>query len=242
MIDKNSHIPIYAQLESILLEMIESGELKSGDMIPSENELSKRYGISRMTAKKAIDSLTIKGFVERAQGKGTYVLGEERKIELPLNRLRGFTQRVKEMGFTPENRVTAFEKVKCTKELSEILGVKEGDFLWRMERVRQIDRVPAVFEESFISVDLLPQLEEKNLLKSKFDYIKTMGFEIGDSEREICAEIPSDYVANRLKLKRNEPILLAKCITYLKSSVVLEYSKIYYNQKKYKFKLLAEGI
>ena len=123
MIDKNSHIPIYAQLEGILLEMIESGELKPGDMIPSENELSKKYGISRMTAKKAIDSLTIKGLVERTQGKGTYVSSYEKKIELPLNRLRGFTQKVCEMGLVPENKLLAFEKIPCPKNISKILGI-----------------------------------------------------------------------------------------------------------------------
>ncbi|MGL5662976.1 MAG: GntR family transcriptional regulator, partial [Cetobacterium sp.] len=145
MIDKNSHTPIYVQLESILLEMIENGDLKPGDMIPSENELSKKYSISRMTAKKAIDSLTIKGLVERSQGKGTYVSSVEKKIELPINRLRGFTQKVCEMGLTPENRVLAFEKIPCPKNICKILGVEEGANVWRMERVRQIDEVPAVF-------------------------------------------------------------------------------------------------
>lgn len=241
MIDKNSHIPIYAQLEGILLEMIESGELKPGDMIPSENELSKKYGISRMTAKKAIDSLTIKGLVERTQGKGTYVSSYEKKIELPLNRLRGFTQKVCEMGLVPENKLLAFEKIPCPKNISKILGIEEGEKVWRMERVRQIDEIPAVFEESYISVKLLPDLKEKNLLESKFDYIKKIGLEIGNGEREILAEIPSDYVASALRLKRNEPILLAENTTYLKKGEVLEYSKIYYNQKKYRFKLIAEG-
>lgn len=240
MIDKNSHTPIYVQLESILLEMIENGDLKPGDMIPSENELSKKYSISRMTAKKAIDSLTIKGLVERSQGKGTYVSSVEKKIELPINRLRGFTQKVCEMGLTPENRVLAFEKISCPKNICKILGVEEGANVWRMERVRQIDEVPAVFEESYISVKLLPDLKEENLLKSKFDYIKNLDLEIGNSEREISAEIPSDYVASTLKLKRNEPILLAENITYLKKGEVLEYSKIYYNQKRYRFKFIAE--
>ena len=79
MLDKNSLIPLYVQLENLLLEMIESGELKVGDIIPSENELSKNYSISRMTAKKAIDNLTVKGFLERVKGKGTFVIGKEKK-------------------------------------------------------------------------------------------------------------------------------------------------------------------
>ena len=240
MLDKNSIIPLYIQLENLLLEMIESGELKEGDIIPSENELSKIHSVSRMTAKKAIDNLTMKGLVERAKGKGTFVIGEERKIELPLNRLRGFTQKVKEMGMIPKNIVPIFEKRKADKNMANLLGIKEDDEIWYMERVRQIDETPAVFEQSYISVILLPNLTREDLLKSKFEYVKAQGLEIINSEREISAEIPNDYVASVLQLKRNEPILLANCVTYLKDGRILEYSKVFYNQKKYRFKLYAD--
>lgn len=239
MLDKNSLIPLYIQLENILFNKIESEKIKIGDLIPSENELSKEYSISRMTAKKAIDLLAVKGLVERVKGKGTYVIGSEKKIELPLNRLRGFTQRVKEMGLEPQNIVPILEIRKADKKIAEFLEIAEGEEVWYMERVRQIDKTPAVFEQSYISVKLLPNLTKAELLNSKFEYVKNQGFEIGDSEREIVAEIPDDYVASNLQLKRNEPILLAKCITYLKDKRVLEYSKIFYNQKKYKFKLFV---
>lgn len=240
MLDKNSLIPLYVQLENLLLERIESGELKVGDIIPSENELSKNYSVSRMTAKKAIDSLTIKGLVERVKGKGTFILGKEKKIELPLNRLRGFTQKVKEIGLTPKNIVPVLEKRKADKNIANLLGIREDDEVWYMERIRQIDETPAVFEQSYISVSLLPNLMKEDLLNSKFEYVKAQGLEISDSDREISAEIPNDYVASALHLKRNEPILLAECITYLKDGRVLEHSTIFYNQKKYRFKLYAD--
>lgn len=240
MLDKNSLIPLYVQLENLLLEMIESGELKVGDIIPSENELSKNYSISRMTAKKAIDNLTIKGFLERVKGKGTFVIGKEKKIELPLNRLRGFTQKVKEMELIPKNIVPILERRKADKKLAKLLGIDENEDVWYMERIRQIDDTPAVFEQSYIAISLLPNLTRKDLMSSKFEYVRSQGLEISDSDREISAEIPDDYVASSLHLKRNEPILLAECITYLKGGQVLEYSTIFYNQKKYRFKLYAD--
>lgn len=241
MLDKNSLIPLYVQLEKLLLNMIEREELKVGDIIPSENELSKTYSVSRMTAKKAIDNLTIKGFLERVKGKGTFVVGKEKKIELPLNRLRGFTQKVKEIGLIPKNIVLVLEKRKADKKIAKLLKITENEEVWYMKRIRQIDDTPAVFEQSYIAVSLLPKLTKDELLNSKFEYVKNQGLEISDSDREISAEIPNDYVAAALHLKRNEPILLAECITYLKDGRVLEYSKIFYNQKKYKFKLYANS-
>ena len=193
-----------------------------------------------MTAKKAIDNLTIKGFLERVKGKGTFVIGKEKKIELPLNRLRGFTQKVKEMGLIPKNIVPILERRKADKKLAKLLGIDENEDVWYMERIRQIDDTPAVFEQSYIAISLLPNLTRKDLMSSKFEYVRSQGLEISDSDREISAEIPDDYVASSLHLKRNEPILLAECITYLKGGQVLEYSTIFYNQKKYRFKLYAD--
>lgn len=239
-LDKNSITPLYLQLEKLLLELIEKDELKEGDIIPSENELSKTYFVSRMTAKKAIDNLTIKGLVERIKGKGTFVIGKK-KIELPLNRLRGFTQKVKEVGLIPKNIVPILEKRKADKKIAELLEIEENEEVWYIERIRQIDDTPAVFEQSYIAVSILPKLTKEELLSSKFEYIREMGLEINDSDREISAEIPNDYIAAALRLKRNEPILLAECITYLKDGRVLEYSTIFYNQKKYRFKIYANS-
>ncbi len=242
MLDKNSLIPLYIQLENLLLRKIEREEIRIGDLIPSENELAKEFSVSRMTAKKAIDLLAIKGLVERIKGKGTYVIGKDKKIELPLNRLRGFTQKVKEMGLEPENIVPVLEKRKANEKIANLLGINVEEEIWYMERIRQIGCTPAVFEQSYIAVSLLPNLKREDLLNSKFEYVKKQGLEISDSDREISAEIPNDYVASSLQLKRNEPILLAECITYLKNGKVLEYSTIYYNQKKYRFKLYANSI
>lgn len=238
MLNKNSLIPLYIQLENILIELIKE-EMRVGDIIPSENELAKKYSVSRMTAKKAIDNLTIKGLVERVKGKGTFVVEQDKKIELPLNKLRGFTQRVKEIGLIPKNIVPIFEKRRADKKIASILNIEEDTEVWYMERVRKIGEIPAVFEQSYIAVDLLPNLSREELLKSKFEYVKKQGLEIDNSERNISAEIPDDYVASFLQLKRNEPILLAECMTHLKDGRVLEYSKIFYNQKKYRFKLYA---
>lgn len=144
------------------------------------------------------------------------------------------------MGLIPKNIVPILERRKADKKLAKLLGIDENEDVWYMERIRQIDDTPAVFEQSYIAISLLPNLTRKDLMSSKFEYVRSQGLEISDSDREISAEIPDDYVASSLHLKRNEPILLAECITYLKGGQVLEYSTIFYNQKKYRFKLYAD--
>lgn len=240
MLDKNSHVPIYIQISNNFLKMIEEGKLKPGDAILSENELAAKYEISRMTAKKAVDNLMMLGKVERIRGKGTFVKRDESKIELPLNKLRGFTQKVREMGKEPMNSVLELKIIPAEGKIAEFLDIKAGDEVFYMERLRLVDDVPAVFEQSYMPKYLVPDLTREDLLKSKFEYIRSKGYTIGFSEREILAQIPSEYICKILQLKRTEPILYATCLTKLADGRVLEYSQVSYNQRKYRFKFTID--
>ncbi len=73
LMDKTSAMPLYQQLKKVLEEQIKSGQLKLGDMIPSEKSLCELYGISQITARKAIFELVNMGFLYRVPGKGTFV-------------------------------------------------------------------------------------------------------------------------------------------------------------------------
>lgn len=73
LIDRNSPLPLYSQLKTILLEEIKSGALGPGDAVPPEIVLCKRYGLSRFTVRRALEELVREGVIERQQGKGTFV-------------------------------------------------------------------------------------------------------------------------------------------------------------------------
>ena len=64
---------LYEQLRSYLLEEIQAGRLKPGDRVPSESELSTQFGVSRITSKKALETLQTEGVVVRSRGRGTFV-------------------------------------------------------------------------------------------------------------------------------------------------------------------------
>ena len=80
-IDHHSPVPKYFQLREILLDLVET-ELSEDQSIPSERELSARFGLSRMTVRQAVDHLVSEGRLYRVQGKGTFVARP--KIEMPL--------------------------------------------------------------------------------------------------------------------------------------------------------------
>lgn len=241
MIDRNSRLPIYVQIENYFLKEIEEGRLRAGDLFPSETVLSRELGVSRMTIRQAVNNLVLNGYLERSRGKGTFILERNPdKIELPLDKLRNFSKEVQKSGKAAKNTVVEFKLVEASSGIAEILRIKPGEKVYYMERVRCLEDTPAVLEQTYMRYDLFEDLTEEVIKSSKYKYIREKGLEIKESKREILAEVPLGNVASLLKLKRNEPVLKAKSITYLKDGTPFEYSEISYNQNKYKFTLVAE--
>jgi GntR family transcriptional regulator len=72
-VDRQSVIPLYYQIRQGLLDQIRAGALKAGEPVPSEQVISSRLGVSRMTARQALKSLCSLGFTHSQRGKGTFV-------------------------------------------------------------------------------------------------------------------------------------------------------------------------
>jgi GntR family transcriptional regulator len=85
-LDKSSFIPMYFQIQAQLLKMINSGKLRVGDPLPSEEDLSHVYGVSRMTSRQALLALKNQGFASRHKGRGTFVT--QPKVEKDIRHLR----------------------------------------------------------------------------------------------------------------------------------------------------------
>src|SRR3989454_11654646 len=147
---RNSPLPRYYQLKEILRERARSGEWKPGDLIPSERELSEKYGISRMTARQAITDLVNEGLFYREQGKGTFV--SERKITQQLIHLTGFTEDIRARGQRPGTRVLSAEMRLADEATAEKLRIDAGTLIFRLQRLRLVDEesvTPKVFPDYF---------------------------------------------------------------------------------------------
>lgn len=96
MLDKQSPIPIYIQIEEQLKQQIQQGDFPVGTAIPSERELTERFDVSRMTVRQAITNLVNDGLLYREKGRGTFVASP--KVEQPLNGLTSFTEDMVKRG------------------------------------------------------------------------------------------------------------------------------------------------
>ncbi|GGE16156.1 phosphonate metabolism transcriptional regulator PhnF [Marinithermofilum abyssi] len=213
-LDPESVIPLYHQLKEILKERIESGEWNPGDQIPSENELRKRYQVSRNTVIKALDDLVREGLLHRKQGRGTFV--SLPKIEHSLTGFYSFSKVLKAHGLQPKDVILALEKTCAKPSIAKHLQLKEPFDVWALQRLRCAREEPIILETSFIPREWVPKIEQKTLERcSLYDYLeREHGIFITRAKEIFEPVLIRDYESQYLRVPTGYPALLLDRIAY----------------------------
>jgi len=147
-LDRASVIPLYYQIRQRLLDQISSGTLRPGQPIPSEQRISARLRVSRMTARQALRSLCEDGLAYSRRGKGTFVA--EQKQERNINQLLSFTEEMKSHG--ARSRLLSFSAADPDREAARVLQLGRREKVFQIRRVRLADSVPMAIETSCLPV------------------------------------------------------------------------------------------
>jgi len=135
-IDPTSDRPVYRQIADHLRDEIRSGRLAAGEPLPSETVLSEEYGVTRVTARRAIEVLKIEGLVHSERGRGVFVHEQPTVTRLARNRFgrayresgRGaYDVEIREMGLVPRTELAELGEVTPPPEIAERLGLDEGE-------------------------------------------------------------------------------------------------------------------
>ncbi len=140
-------IPLYGKVEEVLASEIGRGDLKPGDRLPSEDQLLVRFGVSRITVRRAIQNLIHRDMLEIRRGLGTFVLVP--KISQELTKLTGFVEDMDIHGRKASARVVSKVVVTANEIVARQLGITKGTRVMRIERVRLADSVPMSFDETY---------------------------------------------------------------------------------------------
>ncbi len=156
-LDKTSFTPLYFQIQTNLLKMIKAGELRAGDPVPSEEELSRVYGVSRMTTRQALQSLKNQGYATGQKGRGTFVT--QPKVEKDIAHLAGFTAEMRTLGMRASSRVLEAVSAAADDDVATQLQVLPGAPIFRLVRLRFADGMPMAIEEGSLSRERFPGIE-----------------------------------------------------------------------------------
>jgi len=230
-IDKKSEIPIYLQVNETIREMIEDGELKEGDALMSERDISEFLEVSRMTVNKAITKLVDEGYIVREQRRGTTV-AKKRPITRYEN-LDGLTEMKKKVGKNLSNKLVFFEEITLSKWIKRELQTEdEGGY--KVKRVRYVDDEPLVLETVYLSKYMCPALTAEVVEGSSMYelYTKKYGHHISQAEQIIRPVYLKEEQAKLLGEKNGDLALLIKRHTYTETGKIMEYTEsIFLSQK-----------
>lgn len=160
-VDRSRPEPLYLQVEVALRERMLRGEWRPGTKIPSEEQLCKDYGVSRVTMRQAIRTLVEDGYLERARGRGTFV--REPTLTAGVRGLNSFSEEMRALGLDPGGRVLAIDVVRAEEVVAERLGIEIDDRVVRLRRLRTGDGKPIGVQTTCLPAIRFPGLESVDL-------------------------------------------------------------------------------
>jgi len=157
--------PRYRQVADALQRRIASANLESHDRVASERMIADRFGLSRMTARQAVELLVRRGVVYRLPGSGTFV--SPPRIVHTLQRLAGFSEQMRHQGVRASGRVL---EMRCSARIDtaarEALELPDGERAWMVRRLRFGDGEPLLLETFWVPRTVCPALSRHELSES----------------------------------------------------------------------------
>jgi GntR family transcriptional regulator len=237
MLDRASSKPLHAQMEELIRKNLEAGIWAPGAIIPSENELGLKYGVSRMTARSVVTKLVQEGMLFRIPGKGTFVA--EQKIEAKSLSYEGIREQLERLGYEVFTKLIGVRKGKGNKDARSKLQLGDGEQVYTVLRLRSVKEMPLSLHTSYIPVRLAPQLESLNLVDEQLCYILSKNY--GLNRERIFEELESvaatEDEAAWLKIQPGHPLLLLQDTIADPDGVRFEYAKVVFRGDKIKLKL-----
>ncbi len=146
--------PRFAVIKNHILNNIKKGKWKPGDVVPSENELSESFGVSRMTARRALSELTDSRILERIQGAGTFV-AEQLPTGSLLN-IRNIAEEIVERGNQHHSQVLDLKRQKVNTHNQHLLGLPVGKAIWFSRVLHFENDTPIQLEDRYVNPDVAP--------------------------------------------------------------------------------------
>jgi GntR family transcriptional regulator len=219
-------VPLYAQAEKVLEDLLVHRRYRVGDRIPPEAELVRSLGVSRATIRTAVGRLADRGLLIRRQGSGTFLAQlPERSDELSpvgiklgssvaeLGRLETYTSMAERLGIKAGSEQLSVQTAPATRDEASALELPDGAEVTRVSRVLLLDGEAAAWMTDVLPADLIPAANVRECLSSHqmvLDLLLDEGVPVAFSEVEVSAALlgPGHQAGRSLGLDQPTAALL----------------------------------
>jgi DNA-binding GntR family transcriptional regulator len=223
---RGSGATVHSQIEDWLAEAIAAGRLSPGERMPAEQDLAAWFGVSRMTLRHALASLARRGLVTRAVGRGGGTFVAERKLEQDRTTLAGFSEQLRRHGIQAGARVLSATQRPAGPVSAAALGLREGDQVHEVRRVRLGDGRPIVLERSLFPAAMFPGLLQCRLDGSLYELLDTRYGQRPHRARESLEPVTAGVrEAEALEVTQGAPLMLVERVAYARSGQPVEFAR-----------------
>ena len=199
----DSHVPLYVQIRTHFLELIQSGTLRPYDRMPSEAELSSTFSVSRMTARKAIDQLVADALVFRRPGKGTFVAPPP--IAHRISTGQSFSAAMRALGLEHRVEVLQAGVVLPPPEVAAELLLDPDTQTVFVQRLRIVQNSPVAINSAYLEPGCRAVLDH-DLTGSLKEILALIGRPVDHTRDTVEAVVASDQEALLLQIPRGAPL------------------------------------
>ncbi|WP_342586986.1 GntR family transcriptional regulator [Mongoliimonas terrestris] len=221
---EDTALPIYQQLERQIASLIADGSLAPGLTLPAERQLAQHLGLSRATVQRCYQSLRRRNLLGANGRHGSTVQGPDQRLQSGMDRLKSFTEEMREIGREPSARVIRCE-IGCNEAIAPLFGLRSTAPLLHLVRVRYGDGIPMSFENAWYNLTVAPGLRGADPSGSMYAQLRERcGIALTWAEQTVEATMPDAEASAMLEFEAPVPCLLLKRRSYSADDQMLEYA------------------
>ncbi|WP_424952959.1 GntR family transcriptional regulator [Deinococcus sp.] len=237
-LEVQGHTPIYLQVSQELARWLKSDGARPGTALPSERDLARHLGVSRVTVRQALSLLSTQGLLERRRGSGTFILppGPPPRIEHPLGTLTSFSEDMRARGLTPGAKILDFALGAASPQEAMTLGLGASSRVYRIRRLRTADGAPLAVESSVLPEEQVGQVSEEGLTdQSLYALLAARGLLPVRALRHLRAVNADREHASLLGVRPGAALLMTERVSWTASGQPIEMGNAHYRGDRYDF-------
>lgn len=231
MLNSKTPVSLYYQLELHLRREFAGSDFRPGVAIPSENELAAKYGVSRVTVRRALDRLEEDGLIIRRRGARTVLsqlVTDLPKDEKSRSEFRGFEDELRVRGLTPQAELLEVTEGQAPEAVAALLGIPADASVVRIRRLGQAGNKPLWLESRFFPLELGRTIAKADLThESILRLIRDAGFDVKQVEMQLRPVVATARQAKMLRMPSGQALMLHESVTFVEGDQPVQVARVH---------------